>query len=95
LWIIGSRRIVNGVVLINVLAGITGFGSGGINITLGIMAEKYVEAANAVGIPLEVMHRVIAMAAGGIDTLPHNRAVITLLAVCGLTHRQAYKGILL
>ena len=27
------------------------------------------------------------------DTLPHNGAVITLLAVTGLTHRQAYKDV--
>ena len=39
------------------------------------------------------MHRVAAMASGGMDTLPHNGAVITLLAVCGLTHRQSYKDI--
>ncbi|SES42205.1 GntP family permease [Psychrobacillus sp. OK032] len=88
-----THPLVNGAVLTNALAGITGSGSGGISITLGIMAEKYVEAANAAGIPLEVMHRVIAMAAGGMDTLPHNGAVLTLLMVCGLTHRQAYKDI--
>ncbi|TQR15430.1 GntP family permease [Psychrobacillus soli] len=88
-----THPLVNGAVLTNALAGITGSGSGGISITLGLMAEKYVEAANAAGIPLEVMHRVIAMAAGGMDTLPHNGAVLTLLMVCGLTHRQAYKDI--
>ncbi len=44
-------------------------------------------------IPLEVLHRVASMASGGMDTLPHNGAVITLLAVCGLTHRQSYKDI--
>jgi H+/gluconate symporter-like permease len=33
------------------------------------------------------------MASGGMDTLPHNGAVITLLAVCGLTHKQSYKDI--
>ncbi|MOA69210.1 hypothetical protein D3C78_1972600 [compost metagenome] len=27
------------------------------------------------------------------DTLPHNGAVITLLAITGLTHRQAYGDI--
>jgi H+/gluconate symporter-like permease len=42
---------------------------------------------------LEVFHRVAAMASGGMDTLPHNGAVITLLAVTGLTHREAYKDI--
>ena len=40
-----------------------------------------------------VLHRVAAMASGGMDTLPHNGAVITLLAVSGLTHRQAYADI--
>jgi H+/gluconate symporter-like permease len=49
--------------------------------------------ANAVGIPMEVLHRVASMASGGMDTLPHNGAVITLLAVAGLTHRQSYKDI--
>ncbi|MDI2588383.1 GntP family permease [Psychrobacillus sp. NEAU-3TGS] len=88
-----THPLVNGAVLTNALAGMTGSGSGGITISLGIMAEKYVEAANAAGIPLEVMHRVIAMAAGGMDTLPHNGAVLTLLMVCGLTHRQSYKDI--
>jgi len=40
-----------------------------------------------------VLHRVAAMASGGMDTLPHNGAVITLLAVSGLTHRESYGDI--
>ena len=50
-------------------------------------------AAEAAKIPLEVLHRVASMASGGMDTLPHNGAVITLLAVTGLTHKDAYKDI--
>ncbi|MDQ0884871.1 GntP family permease [Peribacillus sp. V2I11] len=88
-----SNPLVNGAVMTNVLSGIIGSGSGGMSIVLSAMADKYIEAANAFGIPLEVMHRAMAMAAGGMDTLPHNGAVITLLAVTGLTHRQAYKDI--
>jgi H+/gluconate symporter-like permease len=42
---------------------------------------------------MEVLHRVAAIASGGMDTLPHNGAVITLLAVTGLSHRQSYKDI--
>lgn len=42
-----------------------------------------VAAAKATNIPLEVLHRIAAMASGGMDTLPHNGAVITLLAVTG------------
>jgi H+/gluconate symporter-like permease len=57
------------------------------------MSGQFIAAANAAGIPLAVLHRVAAMASGGMDTLPHNGAVITLLAVTGLTHRSSYKDI--
>ena len=62
-------------------------------IALAAMSETFISAANAAGIPLEVLHRVASMASGGMDTLPHNGAVITLLAVTGLTHKVAYKDI--
>ena len=51
------------------------------------------ELANAANIPLEVLHRIASMASGGMDTLPHNGAVITLLAVTGLTHKTSYMDI--
>jgi H+/gluconate symporter-like permease len=63
------------------------------SIALAAMAEQFKAAATAAGIPFEVLHRVAAMASGGMDTLPHNGAVITLLAVTGLTHRQSYGDI--
>ena len=44
-------------------------------------------------VPVTTVRRVAAMASGGMDTLPHNGAVITLLAVTGLTHVQSYKDI--
>ncbi|MGN6082206.1 MAG: GntP family permease, partial [Trinickia sp.] len=55
--------------------------------------NQFIAAANAAGIPLEVLHRVASMASGGMDTLPHNGAVITLLAVTGLTHKESYRDI--
>ena len=30
------------------------------------------------------------MSAGTLDSLPHNGAVVTLLSVCGVTHREGY-----
>ena len=63
------------------------------SIALAAMADQFKAAADASGIPLEVFHRVASMASGGMDTLPHNGAVITLLAVTGLTHRQSYPDI--
>ncbi|EMA6344310.1 GntP family permease [Bacillus cytotoxicus] len=88
-----TNPLVNGAVTTNVLAGITGSASGGMGIALSAMAEKYIAAAEQYDIPFEVMHRVISMASGGMDTLPHNGAVITLLAVTGLTHKQSYRDI--
>jgi H+/gluconate symporter-like permease len=85
--------LVNQAVTVTALAGITGSASGGMSIALAAMGDTFVANANAVGIPMEVLHRVASMASGGMDTLPHNGAVITLLAVTGLTHRQAYKDI--
>jgi H+/gluconate symporter-like permease len=60
------------------------------NIIPTTMADQFIAAANASGIPHEVLHRVAAMASGGMDTLPPNGVVITVLAVTGLTHRQSY-----
>ncbi|MER5172371.1 MULTISPECIES: GntP family permease [Thioclava] len=82
--------LLNEAVTINILSGITGSAAAGLSIALGSMADQFVAAANASGIPMEVLHRVAAMAAGGMDTLPHNGAIITLLAVTGMTHREAY-----
>jgi H+/gluconate symporter-like permease len=80
-------------VTVTVLAGITGSASGGMSIALAAMSDEFIAAAQAANIPLDVFHRVAAMASGGMDTLPHNGAVITLLAVTGLTHRHAYKDV--
>ncbi|MEH7082039.1 GntP family permease [Neobacillus drentensis] len=88
-----TNPLVNGAVTTSSLAGITGSASGGMGIALGAMADKYNQAIAAANIPPEVMHRVVAMASGGMDTLPHNGAVITLLAVTGLTHKQSYRDI--
>ncbi|MGV3463861.1 MAG: GntP family permease [Heyndrickxia sp.] len=88
-----TNPLVNGAVTTTTLAGITGSASGGMGIALSAMADKYNAAIAQFNIPPEVMHRVIAMASGGMDTLPHNGAVITLLAVTGLTHKQSYRDI--
>jgi H+/gluconate symporter-like permease len=85
--------LINGAVTTTTLAGVTGSASGGMGIALSAMADTYMKAITEFNIPPEVMHRVISMASGGMDTLPHNGAVITLLAVTGLTHKQSYKDI--
>jgi len=88
-----GNPLVNEAMTITTLAGMTGSGSGGLSLALGAMGDQFLARGVAAGIPPEVVHRVAAMACGGMDTLPHNGAVITLLAVTGLTHRQAYSDI--
>lgn len=62
-------------------------------IALELMSQEWMAWAASIGMGPEILHRVASMASGGLDTLPHNGAVITLLAVCGLTHRSSYKNI--
>jgi H+/gluconate symporter-like permease len=85
--------LLNEAVTVTTLAGVTGSASGGLSIALAAMSEQFIAAARAGQVPMEVLHRVAAMASGGMDTLPHNGAVITLLAVSGLTHRTSYRDI--
>ncbi|MGH4137321.1 GntP family permease [Clostridium sp.] len=74
----------------SILAGITGSASGGLSIALGSLGEIYMAKAQALGINPQVFHRIAAMACGGLDSLPHNGAVITLLGITGMTHKQSY-----
>jgi H+/gluconate symporter-like permease len=85
--------LINSAITVGALAGITGSASGGMSIALASMSGTFIREAAAAHIPLDVLHRVVAMASGGMDSLPHNGAVITLLAVTGLTHRQSYREI--
>eukprot|EP01032_Pedospumella_encystans_P008775 gene8775-10381_t len=87
--------LLNEAIAVTSLAGITGSASGGLRIALAamLMPPEADPAANAANIPMEVLHRVASMASGGMDTLPHNGAVITLLAVTGLTHKVSYGDI--
>ena len=90
---VGGSPLVSEAVTVNVLAGITGSASGGMSIALDLMSKDWLAWANKIGMSPEILHRVASMASGGMDTMPHNGAVITLLAVCGLTHSQSYPDI--
>ncbi len=87
---ISENPLVSKAVAVNVLAGITGSASGGMSIALSTLGAKYLELATAAGINPELLHRVAVMSSGCFDSLPHNGAVITLLGICRLTHRQSY-----
>jgi H+/gluconate symporter-like permease len=88
-----SNPLVSEATAISVLAGITGSASGGLSIALESLGAMYYQRAIELGVDPDVMHRVASMASGGLDSLPHNGAVITLLTICGLTHKQSYYDI--
>ncbi len=90
---LGGTPLVSEAVSVTTLAGITGSASGGMSIALDLMSKDWLSWANSIGMSPEILHRVASMASGGCDTFPHNGAVITLLAVCGLTHKQSYPDI--
>lgn len=85
--------LINEAVAVTTLAGITGSASGGMSIALASMKDNFITRAMEQGVPNELLHRVASMASGGMDTLPHNSAVLTLLVITGLTHKQSYGNI--
>ncbi len=88
-----GNPLISEAIAVNTLAAITGSASGGLSIALKTFGETYYERALEVGIDPQLLHRVASMSCGGLDSLPHNGAVITLLLICGVTHRQGYKDI--
>lgn len=94
LGIAPGQPLVSLSIAVNLLAGITGSASGGMSIALQTLGSTYLEMGRVAGISPELLHRVTSIATGGLDALPHNGAVITLLAICKLSHRQSYGDIL-
>ena len=90
---VSSNPLVSEAVAMNVLAGITGSSSGGMSIALQTLGADYLRMANEAGISPDLLHRVAVMSAGVFDTLPHCGAIITLLSICKLTHKQSYGNI--
>jgi H+/gluconate symporter-like permease len=87
--------LVSIAVAANVMGGITGSASGGLTIALNSLGETYAELAASMGIHPELMHRVAAISSGALAMLPHNGAVVTLLAICGATQRGSYREIMM
>src|SRR5262245_9465812 len=86
----GGNALVSAAGSTSLLSAMTGSASGGMSIALDALGPTLVDLAGATGVSLEAMHRVTAVASGSMDALPHNGAVITLLAVCQLSHRESY-----
>ncbi|WP_428668387.1 GntP family permease [Reyranella sp.] len=94
-WVlsIGGGPLVSLAVATNILSALTGSASGGLTIALDALGPTYVRLAAEHGIDPALLHRVAVIGAGTLDSLPHNGAVVTLLAVCGSTHARSYRDI--
>lgn len=90
---VSDNALVVSTVSTAVISGITGSSSGGLSITMETMGEQLAQLAAEQNISMELMHRVTAMASVSFDSMPHNGAVLTMLIVCGMSHRQSYKDI--
>jgi H+/gluconate symporter-like permease len=96
-WVLSIEGgpLVSLAVATNVLAALTGSASGGMAIALDALGSTYMRLAAEHGIDPALLHRVAVIGSGTLDTLPHNGAVVTLLAVCGTTHRESYLDIVM
>src|SRR5262249_10114717 len=96
-WVLSIEGgpLVSLAVATNVLAALTGSASGGLTIALDALGNAYMELAARNDIDPALMHRVAVIGSGTLDSLPHNGAVVTLLALCGLTHRESYFDIVM
>lgn len=90
---IKASPLISEAIAVTLLAGATGSSSGGMGIALEALGPKYVEMAATMGLNLDAFHRVASIASGGLDSLPHCGAVITLLAVTGMKHKDSYGDI--
>jgi len=96
-WVLSIEGgpLVSLAVSTNVLAALTGSASGGMTIALEALGATYLQLAGELGIDPALLHRVAVIASGTLDSLPHNGAVVTLLAVCGSTHSKSYFDIVM
>jgi H+/gluconate symporter-like permease len=96
-WVlnIGGGPLVSLALATNILAALTGSASGGLTIALEALGGPFMQMAADLAIDPALMHRVAVIGAGTLDSLPHNGAVVTLLAVCGTTHKQSYLDIVM
>ncbi|VAW02025.1 D-beta-hydroxybutyrate permease [hydrothermal vent metagenome] len=83
--------LISAAIAVTVICGLTGSASGGQTIALPLLAPQYVGEGAEQPVDPEALHRVIAIASGALDSLPHNGYVVTTIrAICGETHKDAY-----
>ncbi len=87
---IGSGPLLSMAITTNIMAALTGSSSGGMTIALGMLGNEWLSWAQSIGMSPDILHRIICLASSGIDAVPHSGALVTVISVCGLTHKESY-----
>lgn len=83
---LSALPLLSEVISVNLLCAMTASASGGLSAALEVMGDTFL----ASGVDPEVLHRLASICSGGLDNLPYNGATVTVLALCGMTHKQSY-----
>lgn len=85
-----GEPLIGAAIAVSVIAGLTGSASGGQTIALPLVAPHYLQA----GVDPQALHRVVSIASGGLDSLPHNGYVVTTIrAICRERFSDAYGAV--
>lgn len=90
---IGGHVLIFETIAVNILAAASGSASGGLTIALDALSSTFLEMAGKSGVSPEVLHRIASMSSGVLNTMPHDGAVVTYLAYCGITHKEGFYDI--
>lgn len=86
---IPGPALVGAALAVTIICGLTGSASGGLGIAIPLVGPSYVE----MGVAPAALHRIASIASGALDSMPHNGYIVTMLNLCGETHKEAYMPI--
>lgn len=83
---LSALPLLSEVISVNLLCAMTASASGGLSAALEVMGDTFLQS----GINPQVLHRLASICSGGLDNLPYNGATVTVIALCGMTHKKSY-----
>lgn len=87
---VGASPLLSAIVTTDIMVAFSGGASAGITIALDTLSREWLAMAQSIGMPPEVLHRIICLASAGPDSVPHAGSMVTIMMVCGLTHKDSY-----